>query len=69
MASVIIGCPSTTADWTGVCYDNTFGCGTFPRSVICSFAAASPSTLIVAGVSKIIATTTAVDGSVRYITN
>jgi hypothetical protein len=69
MASVIIGCPSSTADWTGVCFDNSFGAGTFPRSVLCSFAIASPSKLVVAGQSKTLVTTTAVDGTVRYITN
>jgi hypothetical protein len=69
MASVIIGCPSTTADWTAVCLDTSFGPQTFPRSVLCSFTVATSSKLTVAGVSKALITTTAVDGTVRYITN
>jgi hypothetical protein len=68
MATVLLGLPSTLADWgPAVGYDDSFGSQTFPRSVLCSFSVASSSKITVGGQNKALKTTTSV--AVRYITD
>jgi hypothetical protein len=51
MPRLIFG-PSTAADWAATCFDDTFGCGTWPRSVLASFAVATSSQLTVGAEAK-----------------
>jgi hypothetical protein len=53
--------------WNAIALDDSFGCGTFPRSISFSFATASSSLLTVGGVPLTIAATKALAGGTRYI--
>jgi hypothetical protein len=66
----IINGPSTAGNWTATCTDDSVaGALTFPRTVLCSFATATSSLLVVAGSALTITTTTSLGAQgTRYIT-
>ena len=61
----IIYGPSTAADWTSTCVDDSNRHG--PRTVLCSFAVASSSLITVAGQKLTIAAVTSLGTYTRYI--